>query len=519
MNVEQLQVCVRGKPFDIIFKPFFAVLQSSSHFRLFSSQKSTESTKTKGLVKGLRVLDVIASKPSVIDNRQSHLRLIQDFLQTSSYQFSEQRVSDYYPYSNSMEDSILMLFRLHREGLKTDASVLSHALSSCGSSRTLSVGIQIHCMSIVNGFMGNVYIGSSLITFYSKCCALDNACRVFDEMSMRNIVSWTAIMNGFAQECQVDICLGLYHKMRISRLSPNDFTFTSFLSACTGSGCLGKGKSVHCQTIQMGFDSYIHIANALMSMYCKCGTVKDALFVLENMNYKDLVSWNTMIAGYAQHGLASQAIGLFEELMMHRVKPDAITFLGILSSCRHAGFVEQGWFYFNSMVKYGINPEMDHYSCIVDLLGRAGLIEEARDFIKKMPTNPNAIIWGSLLSSCRLHGNVLIGIEAAENRLVLEPWSAATHLQLANMYASTRCWDQAARIRKLMKDRGMKTEPGYSWIEIKNVVSRFRVEDKSNNEVSEVLAVLDVLVDHMSGIHCVPGMHEEEADYYLYTAI
>ncbi|OMP03613.1 hypothetical protein COLO4_10309 [Corchorus olitorius] len=214
-----------------------------------------------------------------------------------------------------------------------------------------------------------------------------------------------------------------------------------------------------------------------------------------------------------------EAIDLFKKMKHEKIKPDAITFLGVLSSCRHAGLVEQGRAYFDSMVVHGVEPELDHYSCVVDLLGRAGLLEEARDFILKMPISPNAVIWGSLLSSCRLHGSIWIGIEAAECRLLLEPECAATHVQLANLYASARQWDKAARVRKLMKDRGLKTSPGYSWIEVKNEVYRFRAEDKSNSKVTDILGVLGCLVDHMRMLGYVPEMHEEEVDDALCSTI
>ncbi|KAL3531873.1 hypothetical protein ACH5RR_005394 [Cinchona calisaya] len=469
-------------------------------------------TKTKTLLKGRSVLDIIASKPNVADNRRSHLRVIEDFLQTNSLQFPESQFDSFRPHSNPNESSIAVLFGRHRHGLNIDPSILSSALSLCGSERLVSAGIQMHTLAIRNGFLSNVYVGSSLIAFYSKCGAIDNAYKVFDEMPTRNVVSWTAIINGFAQEYQIDICLQLYRRMRNLTLKPNAFTFTSFLSACTGTGCLGQGRTVHCQTIHAGFDCYIHIANALISMYCKCGNVEDALYIFRSIDNKDLVSWNSMITGYALHGLVLKAVELFEEMKKQRVKPDAITFLGILTSCRHAGFVKLGRLYFNSMAEYGLKPELDHYSCIVDLFGRAGMLEEAKDFIKTMPINPNAVLWGSLLSSSRLHGNVWVGIDAAENRLVLEPSCAATHLQLANLYASVGYWDEAARIRKLMKVKGLKTDPGCSWIEIKNGVFQFRAEDRSNSSFTEILDTVDSLVDHMRDLSHLQIVSFEETD-------
>ncbi|KAF9610056.1 hypothetical protein IFM89_019896 [Coptis chinensis] len=396
-----------------------------------------------------------------------------------------------------------------KQGMSADASTLSCALSSI---RCLEQGVQLHCLAMKSGFYVYVYVGSSLTSFYGKCGHLNEAYRVFEEIPVKNVVSWTSIIAGFAQNWDVDMCLMLYYRMRCSASKPNDFTFTSLLSVCTGSGSLGQGRSAHCQTIQMGFESYIHIGNALISMYSKCGNVDEAFCIFECMRKRDLVSWNSMIAGYAQYGLAEEAIELLNEMKELKINPDAITFLGVLSSCRHAGLVEYGRICFNSMVQYGVEPDLDHYSCIVDLLGRAGMVKEAKEFINKMPICPNAVIWGSLLSSCRLHGEVLIGIEAAENRLLLVPSCTATHVQLVNLYANAGRWEQVARVRKLMNDRGLKTYPGCSWIEIKNEVYKFRAEDRSNARVDEILAVVDSLIDNMRRFSHVPEVHEEGLD-------
>ncbi|XP_030542551.1 pentatricopeptide repeat-containing protein At2g37320 [Rhodamnia argentea] len=497
-------------------------------FRPFSSRKLTHHhpLRSKRLDKALRIVSLVAPKTSGNFSRQNHLRLIEDFLDTNS---NARKLANGFNSLGSSSAAVRSVFEEMLESAVSnkkgsvfgecsskeervgDSAVgLSHALSSCGSARDLEGGVQFHCLAMRTGFLANVYVGSSLITLYGRCGELGNAHRVFEEMSVKNVVSWTAIIAGFAQEWQVDECLELYHSMRYSASKPNDFTFTSLLSACTGSGALGQGKSAHCQAIQMGFALYIHVANSLISMYCKCGCMDDALLVFHELPKRDLVSWNSMIAGYAQYGLAHEAIDLFQEMMLQKVKPDAITFLGVLSSCRHAGLVKQGQLYFDSMVDHGLIPDLDHYACVVDLLGRSGKLEEARNFIKRMPVQPNAVIWGSLLSSCRLHGSIWFGIQAAESRLVQEPGCAATYVQLSNLYASIGLWDQAARVRKLMKDKCLKTCPGYSWIEISNAVHRFRAEDWCNGRVTQILGVLDCLMDHMRNHGYVPEVHEEE---------
>ncbi|CAN1135396.1 Pentatricopeptide repeat-containing protein At2g37320 [Linum perenne] len=482
------------------------------HHRPFSYYRITGERQRRRVDKALRILDIVSTRKDIVARGGgNHLRLIEDFLRTDFDQsHGDFRIRD----CISVEVEASSVSGKPAEPSPENdeefgvfgAVVLSNAVSSCVSIRDLRGGVQYHCSAVATGFVANAYVGSSLITLYSKCGELSSALKVFDEMPVRNVVSWTAIISGFAQEWYIDMCLELYSEMRNSALGPNDFTFTSLLSACSGSGALGQGRSVHCQAFQMGFDSYLHVANTLISMYCKCGSLEDALFIFKDMgNNRDIVSWNSMIAGYAQHGLAVEAIELFEEMKNQgKLKPDTFTFLGVLSSCRHVGFVEMGKLYFNSMAEYEVMPELDHYACLVDLLGRAGLLEEARGVIEGMPVPPNAVIWGSLLSSCRHHGSILAGIQAAEQKLSMEPECAATHLQLANLYAGMKCWGEAARVRKLMKDGAFKTSPGHSWIEIKNVVNRFRAEDGSNARFGELLEVLGSLADHMRALGFVP---------------
>uniref|UniRef100_A0A7C8Z4X8 Uncharacterized protein n=1 Tax=Opuntia streptacantha TaxID=393608 RepID=A0A7C8Z4X8_OPUST len=527
---------------------YLTILQTVLCVKAFSTHRSEQCVEFKCLNKALRVTDLLYPKPIRNSNQEIHLQLIQDFLQSHPEYFAEEKPFSDFPVSQSQspsnqkpssssirlndpilkgenpfnlkvsslfvkkKDPILGVARLHKEGLKIDAALLSHALSACGYRENLRCGIQLQGLAIREGFSANVYVGSALISMYSKCRDQHSAFKMFKEMPMRNIVSWTALISGFAQECQLDRCLGLYSQMRNSAVKPNEFTLTSLLSACVSSGFLVQGRIIHCQAVLWGVDSYIHVANALISMYCKCGNVQHAFCVFASMHDKDLVTWNSMIAGYALHGLAKQAISFFEEMRKQKIRPDCITFLGVLSSCRHAGLVNEGRFYFNLMRECGVIPDVGHYSCIVDLLGRVGLMEEARDWILAMPIQPNAIIWGSLLSSCRLHDNVWIGIEAAESRLALEPSCASTHVQLAKLYARVGLWDEVAKVRKLMKDIDVKTNPGYSWIEIGNEVCRFGVNGASSSRMSEILSVLGALMDHMAVSDDVSELHEESHD-------
>ncbi|KAJ6844194.1 pentatricopeptide repeat-containing protein [Iris pallida] len=473
--------------------------------------RSSMKAEFKGHRKALTILDFLNPKAGKVGENGCHHRLIQGCMQdlleiglqkssqlvsgtadSKSIELTEANSGDnsHGDVSTSRRTSILwkknqllQFEELHKRGISPDPTTLSCIISSCGAKGSLYAGEQFHALSVKNGSYDSILIGSSLISLYSKCGNLDSAYQVFEEMPVRNTISWTAVIAGYAQHWQFRTCLNLFNLMRRTKLKPNDFTCASLLSACTNFASLGIGRSFHSLEIRMGYNSYMHILNALISMYAKCGGIEEARYVFKQMPCKDLISWNSMIFGYAQYGVADQSLNLLQEMDGHNIVPDAITFLGVLSSCRHAGLVEQGHHCFNLMIERGIEPELDHYSCIVDLLGRAGLLTEALNFIEKMSIAPNAVIWGSLLSSCRVHRNYWIGIHAAEKRLLLEPGCAATYVQLANLYANVECWSHVAKVRKLMKERGVKTTTGYSWIEIGYEVYRFKAEDRSNTQI------------------------------------
>uniref|UniRef100_A0A0D9X5N8 Pentatricopeptide repeat-containing protein n=1 Tax=Leersia perrieri TaxID=77586 RepID=A0A0D9X5N8_9ORYZ len=397
------------------------------------------------------------------------------------------------------EDMFMLIVELHSKGeTSVDQSILAAAISSCADRQNFTQGTQLHALLVKAGCDSTVFIGSSLITLYSRCGQLESSYLAFQGMPTKNTVSWTAMISGFVLHNRVGPSLHLFSSMRVSKCKPNDITFATLLSVCTNHALLALGKSVHALLMRMGFHSYVHVSNALLSMYAKCGCIDEAHSIFGCIDCKDLVSWNAMIFGCSQYGLAKHCLDLLKEMDREHIVPDALSFLGVLSSCRHARLVEEGRHCFKTMIEHGIKPGLDHYSCMVDLLGRAGLLEEARDLIQTMSIPPNAVIWGSLLASCRVHGNISIGIQAAEHRLKLEPGCAATHIQLAHLYATIGRWSDVARVRMAMKKRGLKTNIGCSWIEVGDKVYSFTAENRSKtNQVNNVLAILDCLQAHM----------------------
>jgi pentatricopeptide repeat protein len=404
------------------------------------------------------------------------------------------------PFMNkhSKGNKFMLLVELHRRGISADVSILTSAVSFCAVKQSIRRGAQLHALLMKVGCDLSVFSGTSLISLYARCCQLENAYQIFWNMPVKNTVSWTALISGYAQDNQIEPCLQVFQLMRQSACRPNDITFATIFSVCTNHALLALGRSVHGLELRMGFDLCVHVSNALISMYAKCGSIDEAQSIFQRIACKDLVSWNSMIFGYSQYGLAERCLSLLKDMEAEHIVPDVISFLGILSSCRHACLVEEGRLCFKAMIQLGIKPELDHYSCMVDLLGRAGLLDEAWNLIQAMSMSPNAVIWGSLLAACRMHGNIPIGIHAAEHRLKLEPGCAATHIQLANLYASIDCWSDVARVRKMMKEKGLKTNTGCSWIEIGSKVYSFTAENRSkNHKVNNVLAALDCLHSHM----------------------
>ncbi|XP_042445071.1 pentatricopeptide repeat-containing protein At2g37320-like isoform X1 [Zingiber officinale] len=513
----------------ICIKPFSIAHHLLEQFSTFTSLSRYRNVKDKGVDKALKVLDSVIPRTSDVQGKSGLHQLINgcmhdllNFDQQNCFksvkksartnlfykvkdivETSRHKESLLYTRTNNKikEDALLSFFKLHNRGIELDFPTISFIISSCASSGAFGTGVQLHALSIKNGCEISLTTGSSLISLYSKLGQLQDAYYIFQMMPVRNIVTWTAIIAGYAQYQEVETCLQLFSSMRQAMIEPNDITFLCILSSCTTTAYLGFGRSVHSLELKMGFGSYTHVSNALISMYAKCGSINESHFVFENMQFRDQISWNSMLSGFSQHGLADTAIDLLNQMYAQNATPDAISYLCVLSSCRHAGLMEKGQLCFDLMLKHGVSPELDHYSCIVDLLGRAGLLEEALDVIKKMPMRPNAVIWGSLLSSCRVHRNVWIGIHAAENRLSLEPQCAATYLQLANLYASAGYWNHSAKVRKLMKERGLRASTAYAWIEIGGKVYKFKT-DGSDNQFNEILTILDCLACHMELFEC-----------------
>eukprot|EP01018_Ginkgo_biloba_P001792 Gb_35793 [translate_table: standard] len=369
----------------------------------------------------------------------------------------------------------------------------------------------------------NALSWNAMLAGYAQNGRVEDARQLFDKMLRPDVISWNAIIAGYAQNEHGEESLKLYSQMQKAGISPNESTITSVLTACASLAALEQGRQVHEHIIKMGFESNVFVASALITMYCKCGNIENAHHAFKNMPERDVVSWNAMISGFALHGHGKEALKLFEQMLQANMKPDDFTLVGVLSACSHAGLVDEGLHYFHSMTRdHSVTPSVDHYSCMIDLLGRAGLLDEADEFIKSMPFKPTITMWGSLLGACRIHRNAELGHRVAECIFKLEPKNAAPYVTLSNIYAAAGRWDDVLNVRKMMKAREVKKNPGCSWIEVKNRVYVFLTGDKSHSQMDKIYATLEILSKQMREAGYMPDtdfvlhdVEEEQKEHVL----
>lgn len=408
----------------------------------------------------------------------------------------------------------LELYRVMQraDNLKCNKFTISSALAASAAVQSLHLGKEIHGHIVRTGLDSDAVVWSALSDMYGKCGSIYEARHIFDRTLNRDIVSWTAIMGRYFEDGKIEDGFLLFSDLLKSGIRPNEFTFAGVLNACAHRSAENLGKQVHGYMMRIGFNPFSFAASALVHMYSKCGNIEIADRVFKWIPRPDLVSWTSLINGYAQNGQPIEALKLFELLLESGTQPDHITFVGVLSACTHAGLVDKGLEYFHSIEeKYGLTHTADHYACVVDLLGRAGRFREAEDIINKMPMKPDKFLWASLLGGCRIHGNLALAKRAADALFEIEPENAATYVTLANIYAAAGKWDEASKIRKIMDERGVTKTPGLSWTEIKGKAHVFLVGDTSHPRFREIYDFFAKLLKRMKEEGYVP-----ETDYVLH---
>ncbi|XP_020681293.2 pentatricopeptide repeat-containing protein At4g13650 isoform X1 [Dendrobium catenatum] len=379
-------------------------------------------------------------------------------------------------------------------GIKPDNIGLSSAISACAGLKAVSQGLQIHGQACVLGYSTDLSIGNALVNLYARCGMIMEAYSAFEANEVRDDVSWNALISGFGQSGHYEEALVVYKQMSQKDIKANLFTYGSAVSSSANIADIKLGNQIHSKMIKTGYDMEIEAANSLVSLYAKCGSIGDAKLVFNKMPERNEISWNAIITAYSQHGRGKEALQLFEHMKEEGLKPNHVTFIAVLTACSHVGLVTEGLNHFDSISKeHGLVPKPEHFVCVVDLLGRAGQLNRARRFIDSMPVTPDSMIWRSLLGACTIHKNIEVGEFAGHRLLELEPHDSATYVLLSNLYAVTRKWECRDRMRQVMKDRGVKKEPGLSWIEVKNEIHSFFVGDRLHSLAEAIYEHLEEL--------------------------
>eukprot|EP01018_Ginkgo_biloba_P029405 Gb_03473 [translate_table: standard] len=411
-----------------------------------------------------------------------------------------------YAQNGHANEALTLFYQMHQADMTSDAITMVSVLQACAHLGALQQGKWIHDYIIQSGLESDVFVGTALIDMYSKCGRTEVAHQVFQKMPTRDVVSWNAMIAGHTQSAHANEALILFHQMQLAGTGPNSVTIVSVLLACAHLAALQQGKRIHGYTIKSGLESNELVGTALIDMYAKCGSLEIARHYFDKMLNRNVVSWSAMIDGYGMHGFGDDALELFFQMQQTGMKPNHITFVSVLSACSHTGLVDEGWHYFDSMVQdYCIAPRVEHYACMVDLLGRAGHLDEAQDFIEKMPLEPSACVWASLLGACRIHSNIELGERVAEHLFDLDPKNAGCYVLLSNIYAAVGRWDDSEKVRTIMKGRGLKATPGCSLIEVNNMIHAFFVGDRSHPQSDKIYALLQTLAGQMKEAGYMPN--------------
>ncbi|XP_042490347.1 pentatricopeptide repeat-containing protein At1g33350-like [Macadamia integrifolia] len=429
--------------------------------------------------------------------------------------------------------SALLLYRtmIRRGRSKPNHFIFPQVLKSSSVISETQGTKTIHTQILRSGFGGYPILKTALLDTYSRLCLdLVAARQLFDEMGERNVVSWTAMISGYARLGQIGNAILLFEDMperdvpswnaviagctqnglfteAISLLRrmvvlagwdkrPNQITVVCALSACGHLGMLQLGKWIHGYIYRNSLGPNSFVSNGLVDMYGKCGSLKEARKVFYETSERSLTSWNSMINSLALHGQSESAIAVFEEMIGCEgvVHPDGITFVGLLNACAHGGLVEQGCNYFTSMSQdYGIEPQIEHYGCLIDLLGRAGCFTEAMEVIRRMGIEPDEVVWGSLLNGCKIHGCMDLAKFSIQKLIDIDPHNAG-YVMLANIYGEAGNWEEMRKVKKMLQEKGVTKTPGCSWIEIDNQVHQFYSADKMHPGTEEIYRILESLV-------------------------
>ncbi|CAH8327681.1 unnamed protein product [Eruca vesicaria subsp. sativa] len=374
------------------------------------------------------------------------------------------------------DDAVDMFIRMRKAFVVPNEFTFTSILNACALRKCFGLGRQLHGLVVKGGFDLDVYVSNALIDVYAKCEKMDTAVKLFAELSNRNEVSWNTVIVGYANLDEAEEALSLFREALRNHVSVTEVTCSSAIGVCASLASMELGAQVHGLAIKTNNAGKVAVSNSLIDMYAKCGDIKDAQSVFDEIETKDVPSWNALISGYSTHGLSRESLRIFDIMKDSDCKPNVLTFLAVLSGCSNAGLIDEGVECFESMIRdHGIEPCLEHYTCMVRLLGRSGQLERAMKLIEGIPYEPSVMIWRAMLSASIGQNNVEFATRSAEEILKINPKDEATYVLLSNMYAGAKEWANVASVRRSMKEKGVKKEPGLSWIEHQGDVHYFSV--------------------------------------------
>lgn len=402
-------------------------------------------------------------------------------------------------------EAIELFYKLHSLGLKPNDRTFSSLFGAIVDMVEIEVGKQTQSLILKFGFMSCTFVGNAILDFYSNFGLLEESMRCFEEIDRPDTVSWNTLMTGRIKMGHHTEAIGYLENMLIEGFEPNNCTYSIILNISGDLPSIQWGKQTHCRILKPGFNSDVVIGSALIDMYSKCGRLNDARKVFDCLISKNLVTWNTIIIGYAQHGFGKEALEIYNFMQQEGVKPNDITFIGVLSACGHMGLLEEGLSYFHSMFRdHGISPRMDHLGCLVSLLSRKGQTERAYEFIRCFNEQVDKVVWRCLLSGCKTNKDFSLGKYAAEKILSIDPDDTSAHVMLSNIFAEAKMWEETAQVRKIMKEKALKKDCGYSWFELNNRICSFGVGENLHFEGSSLLDLLSGLMAQLFDAGYVP---------------
>ncbi|PIA58750.1 hypothetical protein AQUCO_00500593v1 [Aquilegia coerulea] len=379
------------------------------------------------------------------------------------------------------EAAILLYGEMQERRVQPDNFTYPPLLKACSRQSALKEGIQIHGHVLKHGLQTDLYVQNSLINMYGKCGQIKLSSQVFENMDLRSVASWSAVISSLARFGMWYESLRLLADMTKGGWKADESTLVSVLSSCSHLGVLDFGRCIHGSLLRNMFGLNVIVQTSLVDMYIKCGCLEKGKYIFQQMRKKNHLSYSVMISGLAIHGCTEDALSVFSDMLKEGLVPDETVYVGVLTACSRAGLVQEGWDYFRRMeIEHNIKATLEHYGCMVDLMARVGMLKEAYDLIKSMPIKPNDVVWRCLLSARKLYLDMEITEIVRKNLFQFKPHQAGDYLLLSNIYAQAHMWENVAEMRKKIVDRGLNQTPGFCLVEVQQKVHKFVSQDKSH---------------------------------------